>query len=239
MGKPFLLVLEGLDGSGKSTQCDLLTQRLRQEDIFFQRISFPDYQDPSSSLVRMYLSGEFGGSPQEVNPYAAASFYAVDRYASYQRFWRRPYHDGAVIIADRYTTSNLIYQMPKLPKDQWDAFSAWVEDYEYGKLGLPRPDGVLYLDVSPEVSQELLTQRYEGDEGKKDLHERSRTYLLDCRHAALFCVQKQGWKAIPCAKEGAIREKEAIHQEIWEYLRQFLPTLRRGKERTQKGEATK
>ena len=139
-----LLVVEGLDGSGKSTQVALLARALAQRGPM-RKISFPDYDSPSSALVKMYLAGEFG-SAGEVDPYAAGAFYAVDRYASFQKDWQADYRQGTLVLADRYATSNLLYQMGKLPEAQWLDYAAWVEDFEYGKLGLPRPDRVILLD---------------------------------------------------------------------------------------------
>ena len=133
-------MIEGLDGSGKETQTKLLCEALSSRKIAFQKISFPDYQNPSSSLVRMYLNGDFGNQPGDVNAYAASSFYAVDRFASYRRYWKKAYDRGDLIIADRYTTSNLVFQLPKVEKEKWGEFLKWLEDYEYEKLGLPKPD---------------------------------------------------------------------------------------------------
>ncbi len=217
-----LIVIEGLDGSGKATQSALLQERLRGRGKCVRRISFPDYSQPSSALVKMYLSGEFGGDPQAVNPYAASSFYAVDRYASFQKFWREDYQAGGVIVADRYATSNAIYQMTKLPSSSWEEYLAWMEDYEYHKMQLPRPDLVLYLDMPPAVSQRLMNKRYGGDETKKDIHESHTAFLEDCRTTALYAAQKQGWQVIPCAQAGAPRPVEAIAAELFAAVLEVL-----------------
>ncbi len=212
MGK--LMVLDGLDGCGKSTQLDLLDESLRRRGITYRQISFPDYAQPSSALVQMYLSGELGGTPDAVNAYAASSFYAVDRYASYRRFWEADYTAGVPVVAARYTTSNAIHQMTKLPESQWDGFLAWLWDYEYDKLGLPHPDRVVFLDMPPQVSQKLLSCRYEGDESKKDIHERDRKYLLHCRQAALYAASACGWSVVACAHGGEPRSREDIHRDV-------------------------
>lgn len=201
MGK--LIVIDGLDGSGKTTQIQRLSAYLEQKGETHRVISFPDYAQPSSALVKMYLAGEFGDSADSVNAYAASSFYAVDRYASFKKFWEEDYRHGVPIIAARYTTSNAIHQMSKLPKAQWDAFLSWLYTYEYTLLGLPRPDRVVFLDMPPEVSQKLMTGRYRGDEGKKDIHERDRHYLQVCRESALYAAEKCGWAVLSCAKDGA------------------------------------
>ena len=197
-----LIVLDGLDGSGKSTQLDRLNGYFAEKGIHYKQISFPDYEQPSSALVTMYLNGEFGGSADAVNAYAASSFYAVDRYASYQKFWRDAYEAGTLILAARYTTSNAIHQMGKLPKEEWDGYLAWLCEYEYEKLGLPRPDTVLFLDMPLDISQKLLSGRYGGDEQKKDIHERDLTYLKHCRESALYAAQKLGWQVITCGENG-------------------------------------
>ncbi len=196
-----LIVLDGLDGSGKSTQLACLDTYFRKSGVRYRQISFPDYAQPSSSLVKQYLGGEFGGSPDAVNAYAASSFYAVDRYASYKKFWQSDYEDGTLILAARYTTSNAIHQMGKLPKSEWDAYLQWLEEYEYGLLGLPRPDRVLFLDMPLEVSQRLLVGRYEGDAARRDIHERDLRYLASCRESALYAADRLGWTVIHCADE--------------------------------------
>ena len=200
MGK--IMVIDGLDGCGKSTQLQMLDSALKKRGIQYRQISFPDYAQPSSSLVKMYLGGDLGGSPTAVNAYAASSFYAVDRYASYKCFWEEDYLADVPIVAARYTTSNAIHQMTKCPESEWDAFLEWLEDYEYNLLGLPRPDKVLFLDMPPEVSQKLLEKRYDGDCEKKDIHERDREYLLNCRRAAFYVAEKWGWTVIPCSHDG-------------------------------------
>ncbi|RKJ41354.1 thymidylate kinase [Acutalibacter sp. 1XD8-33] len=208
-----LIVIEGLDGTGKSTQLPLLEKFLSQRGEV-KTISFPDYSSPSSALVKMYLAGEFGRAPGDVNPYAAGAFYAVDRYASYQKHWRRDYEAGVTILAARYVTSNLIYQMEKLPEDQWESYIAWAEDFEYNKLGLPRPDQVILLDMPVPVSQKLLEKRYQGEAEKKDLHERNVAFLESCAACACFAAKTLGWTLVPCAENGEPLSVEKIHQRV-------------------------
>ena len=172
-----LIVIEGLDGSGKATQTSLLYKYLKEKNSKTITVSFPDYNQPSSTLVKMYLNSEFGKDPDIVNAYAAASFYSIDRYASFLKFWKEKYENGFTIIADRYTTSNAIYQMSKLHSEHWDEYLNWLYDYEYNKLLLPKPDLVIYLDMPIEVSQELMSIRYEGNEEKKDIHESNISFL--------------------------------------------------------------
>lgn len=212
-----LIVIEGLDGSGKATQAKRLTKALVEKGIPVREVSFPDYESDSSALVRMYLSGQFGTDPQDVNAYAASSFFAVDRFASYKKDWCRDYARG-VIIADRYTTSNAVHQCSKLPKEQWEDFLNWLFDFEYKKLGIPAPDCVIYLNVDPAVSQALMTARYSGDESKKDIHERDIAYLRHSREAAAYCAEKLGWETVECCRDGQMRSIEEIHKDVMKLL---------------------
>lgn len=217
-----LIVLEGLDGSGKGTQTALLSEALVKQGRPLRQVTFPDYDSPSSALVRMYLNGEFGSDPQDVNAYAASAFYAVDRFASFRRDWKTDYDRGSVILCDRYATSNLVYQMGKVPREEWNQYLNWVEDFEYGKLGLPKPDLVLYLDMPVEVSQKLLLQRYHGDSGKKDIHESHLEFLRSCGECARYAGERLHWKVIPCAKDGQPLPVEEIHQAVLEAVRLAL-----------------
>lgn len=196
MGK--LIVIEGLDGSGKGTQAQMLFDTLVLQGKKVKKVSFPDYESDSSALVKMYLAGEFGSKPDDVNAYAASSFYAVDRFASFKSNWQSLYEDDYIIIADRYTTSNGVHQCSKLPESQWHDFMNWLYDFEYKKMGIPSPDCVIYLDMSLQVSQKLLSGRYNGDENKKDIHEKDKEYLARSRQAARFCAQHDNWKIIKC-----------------------------------------
>lgn len=209
-----LIVLDGLDGSGKTTQFTLLGEYMAEHGIHYKQISFPDYEQPSSALVKMYLEGKFGSSPDAVNAYAASSFYAIDRYASYKLFWESAYLQGELILAARYTTSNAIHQMAKLPKQEWDAYLTWLEEYEYGLLGLPKPDMAIFLDMPPGVSQRLLSARYGGDEARKDIHERDKQYLMQCRETALYAAGKLGWQVVACGEGNMPLPQEAILKKL-------------------------
>ncbi len=210
-----LLVLEGLDGSGKSTQTEQLKKALLASGETVRQIKLPDYDSPSSTLVRQYLAGDFGNDPNAVNAYATSSFYAVDRVASFLLDWKKDYDAGSLILADRYTTSNPIYQMTKLPREEWDAYLDWVADYEYGKLNLPRPEQVIFLDMPVEVSQKMMSRRYEGDESKKDVHESNVKFLNDCREAALYTAERWNWSVVRCAEGGEPRTIEAIAADVF------------------------
>ena len=224
MGK--LLIFEGLDGSGKGTQTALLCDTLRRRGVDLRQITFPDYASESSALVKLYLAGAFGQKPDDVNAYAASSFYAVDRYASYKTGWGAFYRDGGLVLSDRYTTSNAVHQCSKLPPAQWDGFLNWLFDFEYQKIGIPAPDAVVYLAVDPQVSQRLLAARYHGDDSKKDIQEKDLDYLARSRAAAEYCAKALGWKRIDCTADGpqgkTMRTVEQINDEILAYLRDIL-----------------
>lgn len=209
-----LIVIEGLDGSGKATQSQKLLEALKNRGENVIKVSFPDYESNSSALVKMYLNGEFGTDPNAVNPYAALSFYAVDRFASYSRNWRDFYLGGGIVIADRYTTSNAIHQCAKLPEEQWEDFIQWLFHYEYELLGIPAPYRTIYLRVDPNVSQELMSKRYDGNEAKKDIHEANLEYLKRSRQAADFCAEKLGWSVAECVCGGEMRSVEDIHKQL-------------------------
>ena len=214
-----LIVIDGLDGSGKATQSKLLAQRLTELGYKARTVSFPDYESDSSALVRMYLGGQLGDSPDDVNAYAASSFYAVDRVASYINSWGKDYASYDYIIADRYTTSNIIPQMAKIPESERDSYIEWLFDFEYNRLEIPAPDMVIFLDVDPAISQKLIYGRYQGDESKKDIHERDFAYLLRCRSSAVYAIEHLGWVRIDCTEGGEMRSIEDISDTILSLIR--------------------
>ena len=222
MKKHNLIVIEGLDGSGKGTQTALLRERILSEGHAVRHISFPNYEETSAALVKSYLAGEFGSTPDSVNAYAASSFYAVDRYAAYKKHWESDYLDGVNILADRYTTSNAVYQMTKLPQEKWDDFLQWLRDYEYGLLELPSPDVVLYLDMPPQVSQRLMSGRYSGDESRKDIHEVNISFQEQCRRSALYSAERLGWNVISCSDGEMPCGIDEISDKIWNAVRESL-----------------
>ena len=220
MGK--LIVLEGTDGSGKSTQFQLVTQRLAQAGVTFRQLVFPQYAEPSSALIRMYLNGEFGPHPGDVNAYAATAFYAVDRYASFQKVWRREYESGGLVLSDRYTTSNAVHQGSKLPRAERKAFFRWLDEFEFVRLGLPRPDLVIYLDVPTELAGLMLRKREHTAHTKRDIHELDLNYLHICRETGLEAASYFGWRVVECTREGTMRPAEEIHQEVWNLIQACL-----------------
>lgn len=220
MGK--LIVLEGLDGSGKSTQLLKLEENLKAEKVDIRTVSFPEYSEPSCEPVKMYLSGKFGNNPEDVSAYTASLFFAIDRYASFKLHWGEYYNNGGTVLSGRYTTSNCIHQMSKLPEEEWEQFLDWLYDLEYEKVKIPSPDVVFFLDMPLEVSNKLLSTRYEGDESKRDIHESNANYLKMCRKAAYFAANKLGWKVVNCAKDGEPRTIEDIANEILNLTKEVI-----------------
>lgn len=220
MGK--LIVIEGTDGSGKSTQFKLLSQHLQADGVNFKHIVFPRYDQDSSALIRMYLGGQFGTKPTDVNAYAASAFYAVDRFASYKMDWGQWYEAGGVVLSDRYTTSNAVHQASKEPKEAQAGFLSWLYDFEYDKLGLPRPDLTVYLDMPTGFTEKLLRHREQDTNTTADIHEQDMQYLATCRETGRNAAAHYGWTVIQCVKDGQMRTIEDIHQEIYSKVKLCL-----------------
>ncbi|HCB93356.1 MAG TPA: thymidylate kinase [Selenomonas sp.] len=216
-----LIIIEAGDGSGKATQTKALYDHLIADGKSVKKISFPDYESDSSALVRMYLAGDFGNRPEDVNAFAASTFYAVDRFASYRMNWKEAYDNGTLILADRYTTSNMVHQAVKLEDgDKRKSFLDWLWDFEFVKLGLPVPDMVIFLDMDPAVSDKLITSRAKGKE--KDIHERDTSYLHRCHKVYLELADKYDWHRIQCSENGAPRSIEAIHEDVYTAVKNRL-----------------
>ena len=220
MGK--LIVIEGTDGSGKSTQFRWLTEHLSEDNQKFKTLVFPQYSEPSSALIRMYLGGEFGSKPTDVNAYAASAFYAVDRYASYKKDWGQWYENGGLIVSDRYTTSNAVHQASKEQGEKQAEYLKWLYEFEYDRLGLPRPDLTIYLDVPTEYTEKLLRSREEKTNTQADIHEKDMQYLATCRQTGKAAAAYYGWTVISCVKDGVMRSIEDIHQEIYQHVTRCL-----------------
>ena len=216
MGK--LIVIEGTDGSGKSTQFRLLTEHLTKDGTDFKRLVFPRYAEESSALIRMYLGGAFGTNPKDVNAYAASAFYAVDRYASYKQDWGQWYEEGGLVLSDRYTTSNAVHQASKEQGDAQGQFLTWLYEFEYDRLGLPRPDLTIYLDVPTAFTEKMLRGREADTNTKADIHEQDMDYLATCRETGRAAAAHYGWTVIQCVKDGAMRSMEDIHNEIYQHV---------------------
>ena len=220
MGK--LIVIEGTDGSGKSTQFRLLTEAVAASGREFRKLVFPQYQEESSALIRMYLGGQFGDKPSDVNAYAASAFYAVDRYASYKKVWGDWYEGGGLVLSDRYTTSNAVHQASKEPETQRGEFLRWLYEFEYDKLGLPKPDLTIYLDVPTAYTEQLLRAREAATNTRADIHEQDLGYLANCREMGRAAARFYGWTVIDCVRDGKMRSIEDIHQEIYSHVKACL-----------------
>ena len=216
MAKGKLFIIEAGDGSGKETQTRMLAERLVREGRRVVPVAFPDYEADSSMLVRMYLRGDFGTHADDVNAYAASTFFAVDRYASYRMKWGKDYEDGAVILADRYTTSNMVHQAVKIgAAAERDAYLDWLYDLEFRKMGLPVPDAVFFLDMEPCAADHLIAMRAKEKGAAPDIHERDAAYLERAHAAYVLLAERYGWVRIPSSTDGAPLPIEAIHEKLY------------------------
>lgn len=219
------IVLEGLDGSGKGTQTDLLAKGLSSLGKRVRVIDFPAYDSEGCALVKLYLEGKLGSDPNDTNAYAASMFFAADRYVSYVNDWKKDYlHPDTVVIANRYTTANAYHQLSKMPETEWEGFLDWLWDFEFGKLGLPAPDCVLLLDMPESVSSAMVRSRSAETGRMMDIHELDTAYLTRCRRAAGYAAEKCGWQVIPCAREGSEGpdSREEIAARVWQAVEDIL-----------------
>lgn len=212
-----LIVIEGVDGSGKETQSKCLAEDLIKMNYSVLSQSFPRYEKDSSAMVRHYLAGDFGSHPEDISPYVASTFYAADRYAAYQEEMSAHLENGGIVIADRYTTANMVHQAAKIKDSQErHAFLRWLSDYEFGLLGLPRPNLVFFLNIPPEITAELMAERANKITGEmaKDIHESDTEYLRQSYQNAMELAKEEGWIRIDCVCDGKLRSIEDIHQEL-------------------------
>mgnify|MGYP000916165368 FL=1 len=220
-----LVIIEGVDSSGKATHAKMLYERLLKENKEVKKVEFPNYSSDSSALVKMYLNGEFGNKPEDVNPYAASVFFAIDRFASYKTLWKDFYENGGIVVSDRYTMSNMIHQAAKIKDaDEKKAFLDWLWDLEFIKLGIPVPDCVIFLDMPPESALSLMKNRKNKITGlsQKDIHERNIEYLKKSYKNACEVARLYGWNHVCCVKDGIIRSIDDIHKEIYSIVRQVI-----------------
>jgi len=214
-----LIVIDGVDASGKETQTRLLAERLEAMGKKVRRLSFPCYDKPWISPVKMYLGGEFGKNADDVGAYTASMFFAMDRFASYVTEWKEFYDSGDVIICDRYVSSNMIHQASKISgEDERKAFLSWIDDLEHNKNRLPRADITLFLDMPPEYGARLMAQRKNKIDGSdvKDIHESDKSYLEKSYNNAIFVASHFGWDRILCVDSDEIRTIEDINNELFE-----------------------
>ncbi|WP_286316544.1 dTMP kinase [Romboutsia ilealis] len=223
MGK--LFVIDGTDGSGKQTQFEKLKESLTNDGINYKIVSFPNYDSPSSSLVKMYLSGEFGKDAKKISPYVASTFYAADRYATFQIGYKEYYEKGGIILADRYTTANMVHQAGKIDnKEERKKFLDWLWDFEFNLYGLPIPTEVFFLNMPVEKSLELIENRENKftHSTQKDIHESNKNHLIDAYHAACDVAKDYHWYEVQCVKDNKIRSIEDIHTEIYQEVKKHV-----------------
>ncbi len=223
MNKGKLIIIEAGDGSGKATQTKLLYDKLTSLKKNVCKIEYPDYDSEACAPVKMYLRGDFGGHAEDVNAYAASLFFAVDRYASYRMKWKSDYDNGAIILADRYTTSNMVHQAVKIDNTlEREQFLSWLWDTEFIKMGLPVPDKVIFLDMPPEISNELIDSRAKSQKIAKDIHEKDAPYLAKCHQVYAQMAQRYHWDVVNCTDNGKLRTAEAIHLDVWQAVKSLL-----------------
>ncbi len=223
MGK--LFVIDGTDGSGKQTQFEKLKERLNKDGVEYKTVSFPNYDSPSSSLVKMYLSGDFGTDAQKISPYIASTFYAADRYATFETGYKKYYEDGGIILADRYTTASMVHQAGKIKnKEERDKFIKWLWDFEFKLYGLPIPTEVFFLNMPTEKAFELMKDRKNkfDKNAKKDIHERNEIHMREAYNAACEVAKEYNWYEIKCMKNNELRTIEDIHEEIYKEVKKHI-----------------
>lgn len=223
MGK--LIVIEGTDSSGKETQTKKLYERLANEVEKVRKISFPNYESPACEPVKMYLAGAFGDNALNINPYPVSTMFAIDRYASYKMNWESFYNAGGIIVTDRYTTSNMVHQASKIENiDEKSKYLGWLEDLEYNKMGIPKPDLVIFLNMPTEMAVKLMEARKNkitGEE-KKDIHEKDTSYLKKSYDNACDIAKKYNWQEIKCVENKRLKTIEEIGEEIYTLVKEIL-----------------
>lgn len=223
MGK--LFVIDGTDGSGKQTQFKKLQEHLSQDNIEFKTVSFPNYDSPSSSLVKMYLSGEFGKNAMEISPYIASNFYAADRYATYKKDLEEYYENGGIILADRYTTANMVHQAGKIKdKEERDKFLKWLWNLEFEIYKIPTPTKVFFTKMPPQKALELIKDRENKftHQKEKDIHESDENHIIDSFNAACDVAKDYNWYVVECMKNDELRSIDEIHEEIYKEVKKEL-----------------
>ena len=223
MGK--LIVIEGTDSSGKETQTRKLYERLEKEITNVRKLSFLNYKSPACEPVKMYLAGAFGDNALDINPYPVSTMFAIDRYASYKMEWEKFYQDGGIIVTDRYTTSNMVHQASKIESiDKKNEYLDWLEELEYSKMGIPRPDLIIFLNMPTETAAELMAQRKNKITGEdiKDIHEKDISYLKKSYENACNIAKKYNWLEIKCVENGRLKTIDEIGKEIFSVVKKIL-----------------
>ena len=220
-----LIIIEsGSDGSGKETQTQKLIDRLSSENKNVLKVSYPNYDSPACEPVKMYLNGSFGDKASDVNPYAASTFYAIDRFASYKTNWKSFYENGGIVICDRYTTSNMVHQASKLKESEKDNYLDWLYNLEFNLYELPKPDLVIFLDVPPSITKKLRDNRlnkFTGEESK-DIHEKDENYMRETYNNSLYIANKYNWNIINCVENNELLSIDKIHNKIYDVVNSIL-----------------
>ena len=220
-----LIIIEsGSDASGKATQSEELLKKLTADGYNVRKVEYPNYKSESSTLVKMYLRGDFGKNADDVDAYIASTFFTADRYASFKTEWEDFYNAGGIVIADRYTTSNMVHQASKMEINERDKYLDWLEDYEYNLFKIPRPDEVIFLNVPVDYSIKLMESRknkFTGEE-EKDIHESDKNYLRKTYKNSLYIADKYNWKRVECVENNKLRTIEDISDEIYEIVKKSL-----------------
>lgn len=223
MGK--LIVIEGTDSSGKETQTKRLFEKLEEKGLKVKKISFPNYDSPACEPVKMYLAGAFGEDAMKVNPYPVSTMYAIDRYASFKTDWEKFYNEDGIIVTDRYVTSNMVHQASKIRDlDEKKQYLNWLENLEYEKMGIPRPDLVIFLNMPTDMAVKLMAERKNkitGEE-KKDIHERDKEYLKESHANACKIANIYNWKEIKCSDGDRIKTIEEIGEEVFSLVEKVV-----------------
>ena len=226
MTKGKLIIIEsGTDGSGKATQTQKLYDKLMAHGKNVRKITFPNYDSPACMPVKMYLNGEFGSKPEDVNAYTASTFYAIDRFASFKSDWGDFYNNGGIILSDRYTTSNMVHQAVKMKDSkEREKYLNWLYELEFELYGLPKPDCVVFLNLSPSISQSLMRDRANKFTGKeeKDIHECNHEYLVNCYKNSLEIASKYNWQMVKCNEGEKLKSIDCISNEVYEIVKGYI-----------------
>ena len=220
-----IIVIEGTDSSGKETQSNIIFEKLKERNLNVRKISFPNYESPACTPVKMYLAGEFGEDPVKINPYPISTMYAIDRYASFKQDWENFYNDGGIIITDRYTTSNMVHQASKIEVyNEKLEYLNWLEDLEYDKIKIPRPDVVIFLNMPTEFAIKLMESRKNKITGemKKDIHEKNHEYLKKSHDNAREVAKLQNWVEVMCVEKDRIKTIEEIGEEVFNIVMRVI-----------------
>lgn len=229
MNGRLIIIESGSDASGKATQTKKLYEKLLKDGYNVKKVEYPNYSSESSALVKMYLRGDFGDKPSDVDPYIASTFFAADRYASFKTQWEDFYNEGGIILADRYTTSNMVHQASKMDKEDRDKYLDWLFDFEFNMYKIPEPDCVIFLDVPVTFSKKLMENRKNKITGqsKKDIHESDIKYLEKSYNNSLDIVDKYNWNKIKCVENNNLRSIGSIHEEIYKLVTDTLKSVER------------